>query len=117
MHLSRSAVILTLLVFLLASITSARAVDLEVVYSTAPGLQVGTKFKVDAEFNVPDGASVGLLRSSGNTTHIIHGPYRGTLAKYEKNSPRFWGLLFGGARQESEPPLGGTRAPVVTGKK
>ena len=101
----------------------ARA-DVEVMSSTVPEIAKGTVLEDDAVFKIPEGAEVLLVRTPQGTTHMLSGPFEGTLEDYETRNTcsaleRFLGLCddesevptgpTGGVRGVVPPPVGGVR--------
>lgn len=88
--------------------------DYEVMSATAPGFTAGQKLPDGAKLSVPAGKSLKLLGIPGGGTHVIDGPYEGTVADYEKNAAcPWWTRLAGGcAKGEDEGEPAGTRGIV-----
>jgi hypothetical protein len=99
-----------------ASSEAARA-ELRVMESTAPGISVDAVFPDAADFDVPAGKKIKLLKTPANTTHDIAGPYKGTLETY-KPGCGMWDRFTGKCSQNTDV-VGGTRsiAPVSGGTR
>lgn len=70
-----------------AAINDLVAAELEVMHSTVAGVEVGAKFSDATLLKVPEAGEVRLMKRPGNTTHLIKGPFEGTLADYAKRGP------------------------------
>ncbi len=103
---------LVLACWLLAPGGAARA-ELRVVESTVPGISKNAVFPDGATFDVPAGRKVKFLKTPGNTTHEITGPYQGSLADY-KPGCGWWDWARRRCGDRSGNVEGGTRdaAPV-----
>jgi hypothetical protein len=109
--ISSSAPVLGLAVCLAFGFAVPALAEIEVTESTAPAIKTGTTLPDDAQFNVPDGATVSLMKKPGNTPFVIKGPYQGTLAGYLQKNRSWWRRMLGkdGEGTKQGAPTGGTR--------
>lgn len=95
---------------LMLTLQPARA-EMEVTDSSAPGIQAGDTLKDNAEFDLPEGASVSLLLKPSGSTKTLKGPFKGTLATYKEK--RSWMDRLMGKGDDVEPPMGASRGFVT----
>lgn len=69
--------------------TSAAA-EYKVIESDVPEIFANQTFADDTVFQVPDGAKLTLQKLPEGSTHIIEGPYDGTVANYATQAKCPW---------------------------
>ena len=95
---------------LLFCISSPVRADLIIIDSSLPKYSTGVKFGNDTKFEVPKGQQLQLLQTPEGTTHILNGPYTGTLKAYVKR-PKSFLEIIGIRKNEPNLPVGGQRGP------
>jgi len=96
----------------LVAATGARA---ELVISTAtkaPGIDVGAKFPDNHTFDLPEGSELKLLRTPSGAQFEMHGPFKGTLEKFNKDCNGWVAFTHAYCKTKSagyQLPVGGTR--------
>ena len=105
----------------LGTTAGAALAGLRVVESTVPGISVDAVFPDDAVFEVAKGQKLKFLKTPGNSTHDIAGPYKGTLDAY-KPACGWLEKLMGkcgqsgdieGGTRSVKPVMGGTRGLTI----
>ncbi len=100
----------------------AALAELRVVDSTAPGIAADAVFADGAVFDLAAGQKLKLLKTPGNSTHDIAGPYKGTLDAYQPACglvDKLRGKCGGqsgdteGGTRDVKPVMGGTRGFTV----
>lgn len=86
--------------------------EMEVISSTAPALKTGAILADDAAVDIPDGATVTLMKKPGGAQAVIKGPYKGALSAYMKKDRTWLDRIIGkgGEGTSQGTPHGGTRS-------
>jgi hypothetical protein len=110
--ISSSAPVLGLAACLAFGLAVPASAEIEVTESTVPAIKAGATLPDDTQFNVPDGATVSVMKKPENAQFVIKGPFQGTLAAYLKKDRSWWGRMTGkdGEGSKQGAPTGATRS-------
>ena len=85
--------------------------EMTVLSSTSNSVEAGASVDEATSFAIEDGAEVQILRVEQGTTHVIKGPFSGTLSEYEAKAADCGILDFfsGDCGDQGGNPTGGMR--------
>jgi hypothetical protein len=99
-------------------VSAARA-EMEVLESSAPGIEVGSTLNDRTRLKLPEGSTVRLLvkTSGGSSTKTLKGPYDGTAANYRER--RRWFHRLTRRKNEQDPPMAAHQdeAPAIAASR